>query len=67
MKRPIQLLYPLEIHCESTETTPPEAAFDPNPLPEQEDVLERVRPKRAAARKADEVRKEWIVELERDD
>ena len=67
--RPIQLLYPLEIHCELTETTPPEAPLDPEPCESlsEDDVTEQVRPKRAAAKKADEVRKEWIAELEKGD
>ena len=70
LKRPIQLLYPLEIHCETTTTTPPRRPLDPKPrepLPAQDDVTERVRPKRAAAKKADEVRREWIAELEKGD
>ena len=69
LKRPVQLLYPLEIHCESTGMTPPETSLDPEPselLPDSDIVTERVRPKRAAAEKADEVRREWIAELEKD-
>ena len=61
-------LYPLEIHCETTTTTPPLGPLDPKPrepLPAQDDVTEQVRPKRAAAKKADEVRREWIAELEK--
>ena len=68
LKRPIQLLYPLEIHCKTTATIPSPAPREPKPreaLPAEDDVTERVRPKRAAARKADEVRREWIAELEK--
>ena len=70
LKRPIQLLYPLEIHCKTTATIPSPAPREPKPrepLPAEDDVTERVRPKRAAARKADEVRREWIAELEKGD
>ena len=69
LKRPIQLLYPLEIRCESTETIPSEAPLDPKPcepLP-ADDVTEQVRPKRAASKKADEVRRERIAELRQSD
>lgn len=67
LKRPVQLLYPLETHCESTETTIPETSLDPEPLPDSDTVTDRIRPKRAAAEKADKVRREWIAELEKDD
>ena len=69
LKRPVQLLYPLEIHCELAGTTPPEASLDPElseSLLEEDPVTERVRPKRAAAKKADKVRREWIAELEKE-
>ena len=74
LKRFVQLLYPLEIRCESaeitpSETTPSETPVDPEPcepLPE-DDVTEQVRPKKAASKKADELRREWIAELEKDD
>ena len=67
MKRPIQLLYPLEIHCKTTATTPSQGPLDPKPREglTAKDVTERVRPKGAASRKADEVRREWIAELEK--
>lgn len=67
LKRPIQLLYPLELHHESMETTLPEAPPIPESdelLPEEEDAAERARPKRAASKKADEVWRRWIAELE---
>ena len=70
LKRPVQLLYPLETRCESTETTIPETSLDPEPsepLPDSDTVTDRIRPKRAAAEKADKVRREWIAELEKDD
>ena len=62
LKRPVQLLYPLELHCEPAETTPPGVPPIPEshePLPKAEDVAEQVCPKRAASRKADEIRREW--------
>ena len=70
LKRPVQLLYPFEIHCESTETTPPETSLDPESselLPDSDTVTDRVCPKRAAAEKADKIRRDWIAELEKDD
>ena len=70
LKRPIQLLYPLEIHCKSTDITTSEASLDPEPcesLPKDDEAAERVRPKRATSKKADEVRREWIAELQEDD
>ena len=69
LKRPEQLLYLIEIRCESAEITPSETPVDPElcePLPE-DDVTEQVHPKRAASKKADKVRREWIAELEKDD
>ena len=70
LKRPIQLLYPLEIHYGSTVATPSQASLDPKsiePSPAEDDVTEQVRPKRAASKKADEVRRQWIAELEKSD
>lgn len=70
LRRPIQLLYPLEIHCESTELASSESPTNtenPESLPEQVDANKQTRPKRAAANKADEVRREWVAELERID
>ena len=70
LKRPIQLLYPLEIHYGLTAATPSQAPLDAKscePLPAEDDVTEQVRPKRAASKKADEIRKQWIAELEKSD
>ena len=70
LKRPIQLLYPHEIHCGSTLATPSQAPLDPKsfvPSPVEDDVTEQVRPKTAASKKADEVRRQWIAELEKSD
>ena len=69
-KRPIQLLYPLEIHSEFLNITSSEAT--PNlessePPPDGPDVGPQARPKRAAARRSDAVRRDWITQLERDD
>ena len=72
LKRPIQLLYPLEIQCESTETSCAKTTLDPESNESSPDgdiatLTEQIRPKRAAAKKADTVRREWIAELEKDD
>ena len=70
LKRPIQLLYPLEIHYGLTAATPSQAPLDPKsfePSPAEDDVTEQVRLKRAASKKADEVRRQWIAELEKSD
>ncbi len=67
LRRPIQLLYLLEIHSASTETSPSVSLLRPEPtedLPERVEVNKRARPKRAAAKRADEARREWIVGLE---
>ena len=71
LKRPIQLLYPLEIQYESTETSRTKTTLDPESNESSPDhiatLTEQIRPKRAAAKKADTVRREWIAELEKDD
>ena len=64
LKRPIQLLYPLEIRCESTNITHPET---PSVLDPAEDATKQVRPKRTAAKKAVEVIWSWFTELDKDD
>ena len=67
LKRPIQLLYPLEVYSE-TEATPTEDSSTESPketLPELgAEAIPPTRPKRAAAKRADEVRRGWIAELE---
>ena len=70
LRIPIQLLSPLEMHSKFTDTSPSEATLDseiPESKPEEVDADTQVRPKRAAARRADELRREWIAELEEDD
>ena len=67
LKRPIQLLYPLEIQCESTEKDLPPGTECSKSLPQPPDTTEHARPKRVATKKADEVRRGWIAELEKDD
>ena len=63
LKRPIQLLYPLEIRCESS-ITQPVTTSAPEPA---EDATEQVRPKRTAAKKAIEAIRNWVTELDEDD
>ena len=58
------MLYPLEIHCESTNITNPEKPFVPEPA---EDATKQVRPKRTAAKKAVEAIRSWVTELDKDD
>lgn len=67
LKRPIQLLYPLEIHCQHSDPNPVSQNFISEEYDPEEDTSPRVRLKRAAARKAEELRKVWISELEKDD
>lgn len=64
LRRPIQLLYPLEVHAQQSDSTPESQGLPDEVMAEVSDVTERVRPKRAASRKAEEIRKSWIVELE---
>ena len=71
LKKPTQLLYPLEIQCESTEMSRNKTPLDPessefSPDNDNVTVTEQIRPKRAAAKKADIVRRQWIAELEDD-
>ncbi len=65
LRRPIRSLYPLEIHCEVSNPVSSESPFSSEPT-EQVDTSEQLRPKRAAARRADEERRQWIAELEED-
>ena len=61
---------PLEIYCGLTAATPSQAPLNPKscePSPANDDVTEQVHPKRAASKKADEIRKQWIAELEKSD
>lgn len=67
LRRPIQLLYPLEIHCESVDTSPTEPTLDPKTPKSQPELSKQARPRRAAAKRADEMRREWIAELEGSD
>ena len=78
LKRPIQLLYPLEIH--SNISTPTVISSDdtttlssePNPCEqahseEVDSVASSTRPSRGAAQRARRVTRDWITELERND
>jgi len=68
VKRPLQLLYPLEIH----EPEPPKAPSENVPIVSQDEqtsdtpIPER-RPVRAAAELANEKRRIWIHELQGQD
>jgi len=72
LRRPIQLLFPLEIHGELPVNEPsstsnsksPPTLEKPEPNPSGESSS---RPRRAAAKQADEVRRRWISDLERTD
>ena len=70
LRRPLQLLYPLEIH--EAEVTEPSVEDAPASTPnvhassqvEERDVpTPKRRPVRAAAKRAEAKRKEWIQEL----
>lgn len=67
LRRPIQLLYPLEVHSQQSYSTPEPQGLPDEITPEVGDVNEQVRPRRAASRKADETMKGWIADLEEDD
>ena len=75
LKRPIQLLYPLEIRSDiftvtSSEDTP-ESISEPESCEQDGENVDSVdpltRPKRDAARRARKVTNDWITELEKDD
>ena len=76
LRRPVQLLYPLEIHSDistvtSSEDTP-ELSSEPeyceqNHSEDVDGVDPPNRHKRDAARRATKVTKDWITELEKDD
>ena len=65
LKRPIQLLYPLEIPRQQSDLQASDSLTVDDPDPKE--VATVVRPKRAAARRAEELRRSWISELEKDD
>ena len=76
LKRPIQLLYPLEIHSDISTVTSSEDTPEPSSEPESceqdhsedaDSVHPPTQPKRDAARRATKVTKDWIIELEKDD
>ena len=76
LKRPIQLLYPLEIHSNISTVTSSGDTPEPSSEPEScelvrgedvDNVNPPTHPKRDAARRARKVTKDWITELERDD
>ena len=76
LKRPIQLLYPLEISCDgidlpgSPATKPP---VDPRECPPESDEPSQptsvtlARPRRVAAQKSEELRRRWIRQLQEPD
>ena len=71
LKRPIQLLYHLEVQSELINDTNPHQAIetesnDSLPVGDEEQA-QPLRPRRAAAKLADERRREWIATLEQDD
>ena len=69
LKRPVQFLYPLEI---SSASVYPVATQDPDhsksasaeKKEDSADTTNQVRPRRAAAREDDKVRRAWIAQLE---
>ena len=70
LRRPVQRLYPLEVHCrnDEPETTISSRRVEPDPTvssvrPEQHPELRRDRPRRAAAVEADRRRKTWLENL----
>ena len=76
LKRPVQLLYPLEIRSDISTVTSSEETPEPISEPEshEQDHSENVDsvdspllPKRDAAQRARKVTKDWIIELEKDD
>ena len=76
LRRPIQLLYPLEIHSNISTVTSSGDTPEPSSEPEScelvrgedvDNVNPPTHPKRDAARRARKVTKDWITELERDD
>ena len=71
-RRPIQLLYPLEIHSDIYTTSSFEDTLLQPDVPEtgseqMGDVSTQTRPKRDASKKAMKVMRGWIAELEGDD
>ena len=65
LKRPIQLLYPLETPRQQSDLQASDSLTVDDPDPKEDATV--VRPKRAAARRAEELRRSWISELEKDD
>ena len=66
LRRPIQLLYPLKVHSQQPESTPETQVPPDEVMTEGDDVNGRAHPKRAFSKRAEELRKGWIAELEKD-
>lgn len=65
LRRPVQSLYPLEIHGEAHVNEPSsDSSSESPPTPERPVEESSIYPRRAAAMRADEVRRGWISELE---
>lgn len=70
LRRPIQLLYPLEVRCKQPSSIPESQVRIPpeEVIPDgNEQLRPNSRPKRAASKRAEELRKIWINELEEND
>ena len=72
LRRPVQLLYPLEILCKSTETFASETRPESVSAKKTVNLEERTRPKRAAARRAKDliqnlVEDDFVDEIKEDD
>ena len=66
LQRPLQLLYPLEIHCSASEDD--KASNDEQPIvSEDDDELEVRKSRRAASLRAQEHFKDWSAQLLEDD
>ena len=66
LQRPLQLLYPLEIHCSASKDD--EASSDEQPIISEDDnELEVRKSRRAASVKAQEHFKDWSAQLLEDD
>lgn len=67
LNRPIQLLYPLELHCEPDDSEYTDNEVEPAESIPEEQETRPTRPKRAAAIRNEEARREWIAEMEKDE
>lgn len=70
LRRPIQLLYPLEVRCKQPSSIPESQVRIPpeEVIPDgNEQLRPNSRPKRTASKRTEELRKIWINELEEND